>query len=238
MYETIRVSKGRILFLDEHIKRLIESAKIIDIEHQLSPELLKNNIQVLVSKNEIDSCNIKVLLIGGKDADSANLYILCLNPLFPDRKLYKQGAKCITQHYERPFPHAKSLNMLQSYLSYRAAKRADAYDSLIVNRNGCIAEGTRTNFFAVKDRQLISAPADEILLGVTRHHILEIAKQAGFTYKEQDIKLSELDIYDGFYITNTSSKIMPIRQINDKEFEIPDTIRELMIAFDQFLAKL
>lgn len=224
--------------MTEHADRLLESAKILGIEHSLTGESIKHDTEELILKNEADSCNIKILLIGGKDADSANIYILCLNPLFPDRKLYKQGAKTITAHFERPFPNAKNLNMLQSYLAYRQAKQSGAYDALIVNRKGCITEGTRTNFFAVKDQQIYSPPADEILLGVTRQHVLEVAKNNEFVVTEQSIKQDELGDYDGFFITSTSSKIMPVSQIDDKKYEIPESVRILMKAYDQFLANL
>lgn len=216
----------------------MESAKIIGIEHSLTATSIKHDVEELISKNEADTCNLKILLVGGADAESANLYIQCLNPLFPDRKLYKTGAKCITRHYERAFPHAKSLNMLQSYLAYREAKQAGAYDTLVVNRNECVTEGTRTNFFAIKDHEIISPPSAEILLGVTRDHMLRVAKENGFSIVENDIKLSDLESYDGFFITSTSSKVMPVSNIDGQDYEIPESIRELMSAYDQFLSRL
>jgi branched-subunit amino acid aminotransferase/4-amino-4-deoxychorismate lyase len=238
VYETLRVSKRKVLYVAAHVERLMKSAKIIGLEHNFTSGSVNQAINELVEKNKIESCNIKLLLIGSQDSASANLYILCLNPLFPDRKLYSTGAKCITQKYERPFPHAKTLNMLQSYLAYRAAKQSGAYDALAVNQAGCITEGTRTNFFAIKDKQIISPPEKDILLGVTREHALEAAKQNGFDIVERDIMLSSLNDYDGFFLTSTSSKIMPISTIDDQTFEIPDNLRELMSVYDQFLATL
>lgn len=238
VYETIRVSKGRILFAKEHCERLMDSARVINLEHQLSSEEVIANLQALIEKNDVESCNVKILLIGAPDPSDANLYILCLNPLYPDRKLYKNGAKCITQHYERTFPHAKTLNMLQSYLAYREAKKDGAYDALAINRDGAITEGTRTNFFAIKDKQIFSPPESVILLGVTRDHVLKIAKQNGFELIEKEIKANELGDYNGFFLTSTSTKIMPITQIDDQTFEIPTELRQLMLRFDEFLAQL
>lgn len=237
VYESIRVSKQKILFADEHCDRLMESARVTELEHNFTSKQVRLNIEELVSKNQVDSCNIKVLLIGAADINAAKLYAICLNPLYPDRKLYKKGAKCITQNYERPFPHAKTLNMLQSYLAYREAKKAGAYDALAVNQNGEITEGTRTNFFAIKDKLITSPPQSDILLGVTRDHVISVAKQSGFEIVEAKIKLENLDLYDGFFLTSTSSKVMPLRQIDDQMFEIPDSLRELMLRFDEFLAQ-
>ena len=54
--------------------------------------------------------------------------------------------------------------MLQSYLAYRKAKEADCYDALLINMEGCITEGTRTNFFCIKEKTITTPPESEILL--------------------------------------------------------------------------
>ncbi|MBW3568985.1 aminotransferase class IV [Candidatus Parcubacteria bacterium] len=235
VYENVRVSKGRIFFLKEHIQRLLSSAEIIGIEHGFSSSLVENSVEKLLEKLKPETCNVKILLIGGKDKGSANLYIMCLNPLFPDRKLYKTGAYCITENYERPFPHAKSLNMLPSYLAYKKAKQVGAYDALLVNRENKVAEGTRTNFFAIKDKTIYSPPESEILLGVTRDKVIKVAKQNSYQVVEKDLPLSELPKYDGTFITSTGSKIMPIKTIDNLDFEIPDELYKLIGLFNKFL---
>lgn len=232
VYETIRVTQSRALFVNDHIDRLLESAKIINLEHNFDTSFIKTSINELISKLDVGACNIKILLIGGKNADSANLYILALNPLFPDRKLYKQGAHCITNEYERPFPHAKSLNMLPSYLAYKKAKQLGAYDCLLIDRNGFIVEGTRTNFFTIKDNTIFSPPESEILLGVTRKKVINVAKQNGFEVSEKNIGLDEISNYDGAFLTSTSSKIIPIKSIEN--YQIDATNKNIHILIDLF----
>src|SRR4051794_18431465 len=117
VYESIRLANGKLLFVKDHCQRLLNSARIIDLEHQFQPEIIENYIKELIDKNRAETCNIKLLLIGGRTAETAELYILCLNPLFPDSALYKRGVECVTYHYERDFPNAKTLNMLPSYLA-------------------------------------------------------------------------------------------------------------------------
>ena len=116
------------------------------LPHSFSAEFAAKSAKELIAKNQAETCNLKVLLTGGPDAATATLDIICLNPFFPDRKLYKQGAHAITKKLERPFPHAKTLNMLPSYLAHRDAKAAGAYDALLINRHGNVTEGTSTNF--------------------------------------------------------------------------------------------
>ena len=179
VYENIRVNDGVPYFLKDHIERLLESARIIGLEHTFDESFVKKSAADLVKKNGAGTYNLKVLLIGG--AEPA-LYILALNPHFPDKKLYRGGADFITYEYERPYPSAKTLNMLQSYLAYKKAREAGAYDALLISSKGCITEGTRTNFFCMQGRTLISPPEDEILLGVTRKVVLKVAKEEGFEY--------------------------------------------------------
>jgi branched-chain amino acid aminotransferase len=237
VYETIRVTKSIPNFLNEHCARLMASAAAIGLEHLYESEIVQTAAADLLTANKVEACNLKILLIGGSSKETANLYILCLNPLFPDRKLYKTGIHTITQKVERPFPQAKTLNMLPSFLAFRAAKQAGAYDALCVNREGYITEGTRTNFFVVKDNIIISPPGDDILPGVTRNHVLKVARQNNLDIKERTIPLADIANFDGAFLTSTSSKLMPIRSIDYHIWDnISPVILELIKAFDEFTA--
>ncbi len=236
VYESIRVSRGVVQFPQEHIGRLMESARIIALTHTFSPASIEKSIAELIAHTEAESFNLKILLIGGKTAEDASLSILCFNPLFPDKKLYRDGVHTITYEYERAFPHAKTLNMLQSYLAFRSAKEAGAHDALLIDREGRILEGTRTNFFCINDKTMYTAPEDKILLGVTRKIVLKVAVQNGFNIVQKDIRPGDLKQYDGAFLTGTSIKILPIRSVDDFQFgEQPPALRELMEAFDEFL---
>ncbi len=236
VYETIRITNRVPYFLKDHLERLFESARIIGLEHPFSETSVTQAITELIEKNEVDTCNLKILLIGDNDKGSASLYILCLNPLFPDKKLYRDGAITITHPYERIFPHAKTLNMLGSYLAYREARRVGAYDALLIDRDGFITEGTRTNFFCIKDKTIISPPSAKILPGVTRKVLEKVASQNGYTIEERDINFANSKEYDGAFLTSTSTKILPIQKIDSITLNAPPaSMRELMSFFDDFL---
>jgi len=154
-------------------------------------------------------------LIGGESQD---LYIMCLAPKFLDKKYYKQGVKVITEIYERFLPQAKTLNMLPSYLIFKRAKEQDAYDVLLLDKENNIVEGTRSNFFVIKNKTIYTTPVEKVLDGVTRRTVIDCAKENGYEVVEEDIKLSELFDYSGAFLTNTSSKIVPIREVGDESF--------------------
>ncbi len=234
VYESIRVVKDQIKYIEQHIERLMHSARVIELEHQFTSADIRKYIEQLVEKVDSDAFNLKLLLIGGRNAHDANFYALPLAPTFPNRKLYKQGAHAITIEYERYLPGAKTLNMLPSYLAYRDAKKQDAYDAILVNSSGEMLEGTRTNLFALKDSTLYTPPVEEVLEGVTRMNAIACAQENGFTIAEKPLRLKAISDYDSFFLTSTSSKIMPLRSINSTQLTISDRLKQLMKYFTEY----
>ncbi|MBI4599829.1 aminotransferase class IV family protein [Candidatus Uhrbacteria bacterium] len=236
VYETIRVLNGVPYFLKDHCERLIASAKIIELEHVFTAPFIEEAIVDLVATlGKSATCNLKVLLVGAPTKEDAQLFILPLAPLFPDKKLYRDGVRTLVASYERLYPQAKTLNMLVSYLLYRKARREGCYDALLMNRDGCITEGTRTNFFAIRDKTLFTSPDEMVLAGVTRKTVLRVARQSGFSIEERALDLSEIKRCAGAFVTGTSIGIMPVKTIDDFSFtEIPPTLRELMAQYDAF----
>ena len=233
VYENVRVLRGVPYFLDEHTTRLMDSARIIGLVHDFAPTAVARAVQELIAAHSAETYNLKILLIGGPEP---TLFILPLNPHFPERSLYRDGAHTVTVQYERTFPHAKTLNMLGSYLAYEKAKNAGAYDALLIDKEGRITEGTRTNFFCIKGKMLYSPAADSILLGVVRKVVLKVAKENGFELVEQDITPSDLSHYDGAFLTSTSCGMLPIASVDEFRFgPQPQELKDLMSAFAVFL---
>ena len=236
VYENVRISNGVVFFLKDHTSRLLESAKIIGLEHPFDEEFIKNSISELIKNFKSETFNVKILLIGGATKEKAVLNVLCLNPLFPNKKLYRDGAEFITYNYERAFPHAKTLNMLRSYLAYQKAKKSGAYDALLISHDGFILEGTRINFFCIKDKTIYMPFEKNILLGVMRKATLKVALENKYSIVEKNIKLDEIKSYDGSFVTSTSSKIIPIKSIDGVILNYPETLKELMRLLNDFLA--
>ncbi|MEQ1849238.1 MAG: aminotransferase class IV [Candidatus Peribacteraceae bacterium] len=263
VYENIRVVRDRPLFVTDHIERLMHSANVIGLLHPLSEENIREWISMLIREIPDDAWNIKMLLIGGKSAEEATLHILPLKPHFPDKRLYRDGVHVTLASYERLFPQAKTLNMLGSFLAYRDAKKVGAYDALLVkhadteppcltlsspnaecsatsrrvNPNGEITEGTRTNFFLIEHGTLITAPLKDVLLGVTMKHVMEIAKAEGMQIRHEPITMERVQRCEGAFLTSTSSKIMPINKVGEYQLQIPENLRVLIKAFDEYLKK-
>lgn len=236
VYETLKLRNDILYFVHQHIERLFLSAKIINLEHNFEKDKIEKYIRELVAANKVDSANIKMLLLGGKSAQDAELFILPLAPLYPDRKLYSQGAKVATVEYERFLPNAKTLNMLASFMFYTKAKKNGCYDALFLDKNRSILEGTRTNFFVIKEKNIFTAPSEKVLEGVTKMTVLSAARRNGFKVIEQNTGIDTISEYDGAFLTSTSSKIIPIVQIDNFKYgEICGSIKELIKIYDDFL---
>ena len=88
------------------------------------------------------------------------------------------------------------------------------FELLLVNHDGYITEGSRTNVFFVKQDKLYTPPSDKVLMGITRKHIYNTMKIYDITIIEKLIHVSELDDYEGVFLTGTSIKILTIAKID------------------------
>lgn len=236
VYETICVRNGELLFLGDHTERLLRSASLLKLKHTLKAEILEQWAQALSEKLQDDSYNLKILLIGAKQEADVTLAIIPLQPRFPEKKWYKRGVETITVAFDRPIPTAKTLNMLRSYLAQREATEHGCYEALSLHEDGCIYEGTRSNFYAVRGGAVITPPRGTILEGITQTHVLALAREHGIEVREDRIPAAEIPNFDGAFLTSSSAKVMPIRKIGSHEFAgIPETTKRLMGLYDALL---
>ncbi len=237
VYESLKIRKGHMFFCQQHVARLWHSAEIIGIAHRFERARVAQWLQQLVTKNQVEDANLKVMLIGGSGnrGEDANLYAILLNPLFPPRNLYRQGVATITWRGERLYPQAKSLNMLSSTLAYRQARAAGAYDALMVNQRGQVTEGTRSNLFATDGSVIYTPPAAETLAGVTKSTVMQTIAELGIGIKERSLPMAELHNWRGLFLTSTSSKVMPIGRVDERHFAIPELVRTVMQSYEAFL---
>ncbi len=229
VYEIIKVRNKIPYFPEKHIERLFHSAKTINLNVPLLPEAVFLALQDFTNVIPDQSYNIKILCVGG------NLYIFATAPLFVPEKLYRTGVSVITYNGERLFPQAKTLNMLMSYQAYAQAKEQQAYDALLVDNNGFIREGTRTNFFFTDGKTIFTPPAEHVLEGVTKLTLSEALRQQGIDIVENKIVLTDIHNYIGFFLTSTSSKVLPITEIGGVTFAIPEIIKQAMKIYDNYL---
>ena len=115
-------------------------------------------------------------------------------------------------------------------------KEANAHEALLVDRHGFITEGSKSNFFGIKDKNLITAKGEAVLKGITRDKIFKIAKSLGIEVEEKEIKASEISDLDSLFISGTSVAILPISQVDDIKFDVNNEILiKIMKRYNELL---
>lgn len=234
IYEALRIINGHIVHLDDHLARLRSSAEAIDLELTYSDSDIEAWIDKLIANDNIKDATARILVFGG---DYPCLFITYQDLLsYPD-SYYKDGVSCTLYFGERFLPYAKTSNLLMSYIALEEAKQKGSFEALLVNRNGVITEGTRSNFYAISGNKLYTADDSLVLSGVTRIAVLKAARQLGLDVILEAPKYDDIYYFDGVFLSSTSMAAMPISEINGKRVGMKsyDTIikiRDLVRAWE------
>jgi branched-chain amino acid aminotransferase len=224
--------KGTAIFrLQDHMKRLLNSAKIYDIEIGYSEKQLCDAALQLVKKNKLESCYIRPFVfyndhqIGlsplGKKV-SAFIAAVPFGAYFGSGK--EKGVSCKISNWRRVNssimpPEAKaSGNYANSILANMEAKKAGADEAILLSVDGFVAEGSGENIFLVKDHVLVTPSKEsDILAGITRDSILKIAQATGLETEERKVHGEELYTCDELFFTGTASEVTPITSVDSKK---------------------
>lgn len=238
IYEVLRVVNGKVLFIADHLKRFQVSCKDIGLNHSYSDDFIDNVIRNTITKNNIAVCNIRFEVLVKENHLSFACFLVPWK--YPPDSAYEYGVRLGGYEIERPNPHIKQSavnNKVRLELSELFSKH-DYYEVLLINHNGYITEGSRSNVFFVKDQVLFSPPSEKMLEGITRKKVLELAGMHGINYIEKDIPFASAHTFDACFVTGTSPKILPVKSINEHEFDIPNAIvKQLMNLFDALIQR-
>lgn len=232
VYEVIRIIDGVPLFLEEHLERMSESLHLLKMEMTKSNEEIRNLLQLMVKKNRLKTGNIKILI---NDGHIPEILIYFIPHFYPDKNYYKNGIKTQTLHLERKNPNAKVIDANYKEKVKSFIDQNNIYEALIVNVEGEITEGSKSNVFFIIDNGLYTPPLKDVLGGVTRKRVLSIAKEMGLSIYETPVKLTDLKTVDAAFISGTSPKILPISSIDQYTYESSKhpLILSLISSYDQ-----
>lgn len=217
VYEVIRVRDAEPLFLEEHLERMQNSVDLVFGEHKVEKEKIAALLIELIRKNSVEEGNVKVEL--WKDSGSFGLLLYFIPHRYPTAEQYRKGIRMKLQFDERILPNAKISNWAVRGKANKIIDNESVYETLLVNSQGYITEGSRSNFFLIKDNMLISAPEEWILPGITRMKVLEIARKTGVVMKYEKVHYRELKNYEAAFITGTSPGVLEVREIENIAFE-------------------
>ncbi|MCX6334585.1 MAG: aminotransferase class IV [Bacteroidia bacterium] len=218
VYEVIRMFKGNPVFFYDHMERLVTSARLQNKKMLADPETLKRDITNLTKSDRKKETNLKIVFNYNKDTQNYLVYFI--EPIYPTEEQYRKGVKGILFYAERKDPASKVINHKLRSSIYHKLILDGGYEALLVNENGQVTEGSRSNIFFLKDDKLVTAPENMILSGITRKHILEICGEQNISVRMACVKADRISDYDAVFMTGTSPMVLPFCCIDDNNYKV------------------
>lgn len=247
VFEGIRAYNGRVFRLKEHLDRLYDSAKTIDLAPPLSKEEMAEVICEVLRKNKLDNAYIRPIISRGvgdlgldpRKCPKPSVIVIATSwgAMYGD--LYDKGLKAVTVSVRRnpaealP-PNVKSLNYLNNILAKIEANYKGGDEAIFFDTNGYVSEGSGDNLYVVKNGEIITPQTLNNLRGITRMVLLEIARSLGITVREQNLGYFDLYSADEVICTGTAAEVAPITWIDGRVIgngKPGPVTRQLMAAF-------
>ncbi len=227
VYEVIRVYGGKLFTMKEHIARLFASAKKIKLDISMAPEQIQKLVEDLVKENEVDFGSVYMQVTRGaaprthmfpKPASNTKaVFTAYTNEVPKPASQLENGVEAITAEDIRWLRcDIKSLNLLPNVLAKQEAADAGCFEA-ILHRSGIVTEGSSSNAYIVKNGEVITHPADHLILnGITRQVLVKLCKENGIPFVEKEFELKDLQNADEVFITSTTSEVMPVIKVDGK----------------------
>lgn len=228
VFEGVRAYGGSVFRLDDHVRRLYDSAKSIHLSIPLSQEEMSSAVLETLRKNQLVDSYIRVVVTRGegdlgidpRSCKAPTIFIIAE----PVQSILARGEPRVvklTVSYLRRDPvdgtshEAKTLNYLNSIMAKMSASDAGVDDAVMLDGRGFVSEASATNIFMVKDGT-ISTPtsASGILHGITRARIIKLCHDLGMDVRERDMTPFELMTADEVMLAGTKAEVVAVGAIN------------------------
>ena len=250
VFEGERVYDGNIFKLEEHTDRLFYSASRLDIKIPYNKDQINEASKKIVSVQKIQNGYVRPFVWRGSEMMGVSAQKTSINvaiatwewPDYFDPNLKLKGIKLNISKWRRPAPNtipwdskAAGLYMICTLSKHEAEKQGYA-ESLMLDFEGNVAEGTSANiFFKDKNNELHTPIPDSFLNGITRQTVIELAKSKKIKIHERKISPDELSNFSGCFLTGTAAEITPVANILENNYEVCDLILELSKSYEKLV---
>jgi len=238
-YEVLRIFNGGPVFLEEHLSRLLKSAKTAGVQFQVVVDDVFEGIKELCSANRITAGNIKLeVFFDGNRNHGAKpmLHIYFIPHVYPDDDMYHNGVTLLSLIAERDRPNAKITNLPLRSLADQVIKEKKVFEVLLVNQDGLLTEGSRSNIFFIRDGILYTPPTRLVLPGITREKVEQICSDLKIPVQQKLIPLSDIGNYTAAFLSGTSPGVLQIAKIDNTTFDPgDDLIQKIMDRYDEMV---
>ena len=214
----------------EHIRRLFESAHILEINIPFaSEEILKASADT-VRVNGLKECYIRPLVFlgdGEMGVAARTNQVRVSIAVWPwgaylGEEGVKRGVRLKTSsfvrfHHNSLMPHAKATgHYINSVLAVREAQRGGYDEAMLLDVDGFVAEGSGENLFVIRDGVVTTPPSTSSLPGITRASVMAILRDQGVEVIEQRFPRDLVYIADEVFMTGTAAEVTPVREVDDR----------------------
>jgi branched-chain amino acid aminotransferase len=232
VFEGIRVYRGRIFKLKQHMDRLWKSAEGIRLKIPIGRDEMVALQRQCIAANEITEGYIRLVVtrgygtLGLDPRKCPKPGIICIADeivLFP-ADMYAKGMRVVVANRPKtPIPcldpRTKSLNYLNNILAKCEAIDYGCHEVIMLNLEGFVTEGSGDNIFIVKNGTLYTPPAEAGMLeGITREFVMKtLAKDCGVKVVEKNMRLDEVLAADEVFLTGSAAEIIAVTQIDQHD---------------------
>jgi branched-chain amino acid aminotransferase len=231
VWEGIRLAHGRLVLVDEHLKRLIEGARTIALDIGMDKAGLEAALRETVAANRMhDGAHLRLMVTRGekrtvhqdpRNALGRPTIAITAEYKVPDPALKREGLKLATSTFRCSGPdvfdlrlnsHSR-LNLIQALLQ---AIAAGAHEALMLDPVGFVASCNSTNFFIVRDGVVMTSTCRFCFKGITRAKVLELCTELGIPHAERDFTLAEAYNADEAFVTGTFGGVTAVNSIDGR----------------------
>ena len=234
VWEGLRIYNGKAFRFDEHIQRLVDSAKAMAFTDIPSAADIKLAVfRTLAANNMRDGVHVRITLSRGEKVTSS------MNPAFnrtgsllvvvPEFKPVEgpatydnsEGVTLVTAATRRNTPQCLDskvhhCNLINNILAKLQANASGAADAVMLDVDGFVSETNATNLFAVKNGTVLTPSADSCLPGITRAAVIEVVRALGLPLQERRVSLTELYTADEVFTTGTMGELTPVVAVDGR----------------------
>jgi branched-chain amino acid aminotransferase len=252
VYETLILYHRRLFKLNEHIDRLYKSLKLVKIGSVISKKKMRSIICNTLKTNAVQDAYVRVIITRGvgyplldpRYCEKPSIIVIpseMPSSIIPGHD-HTKGLNVVTVKIRKvpPIcfePRVKSLNYLTNILARIEAVEANADEAILLDIHGFIAEGTGDNIFIVKSDALYTPSSLNILEGITRSTIIEIAEENSFEVMEKNLTPYDLITADEVFLTSTTGGVIPVSAVDGNTID-DGTIGKVTETLRKFYEKI
>lgn len=231
VWEGIRLHQGHLAFINQHMKRLYDGAKALDMDIGISQEEMIERIYSTCNANNMhDGVHIRLMVTRGLKATPYQDPRVTISPptivIIAEHKqplgvAKGQGVRLFTSHVRRGYPDVQDPKLnthskLNCIFACIQAAKAQADEALMLDPHGFVATCNSTHFFIVRDGEVWTSSGDFCLDGITRRNVINVCKQNDVPVFEKNFSLADVYAADEAFITGTFAGLTPVSEVDGR----------------------